>query len=149
MGRKDRRHRDFTGLQVEQAGRGLPLVELGDHLVGRSQVLLVETLDDPSGDITEQGVLLVVPVAGDGIHAELFPVFTEDPVGIGQELLIVDQDGNRPPRHVPASDADLDSVLGGASLPSLEKMDVLREIGIVIGVHPDVRTDEDVVLSEF
>ena len=149
MGRERRGHGDLAALEVQQARGRLPLVELGDHLVGRTQVLLVETLDDPPGHVTEQDVFLVVPVAGDGVHAVLLPVFAEDLVGIGQELLIIDQDGDRPPGHVPASDADLDSVLGGASLPSLEKMDVLREIRVVIGVHPYVRTDEDVVLSEF
>ena len=64
MGGKDGRDRQTRGLQVQQAGSGLPLMELGHDLVRGVKVEAVETFYHLSGGETEEGILLVIPVSG-------------------------------------------------------------------------------------
>ena len=118
--------------QVEKAGTRLPLVELGDHLFGITEIEVVETLDHTPGGIAEQGRFLVVPVAGNGVHPEVPPAGGKDFVLIRKKTLEIHQDGIGFSGNVPASYPHSDSLGGRLSLPGLEKSGVLQEIRIFL-----------------
>ena len=141
-------HRDAGILDIQEAGAGLPLVELGHHLVGGVEVVAVEAHDDPSGCIAEERILLVIPVSRQGVHSETFPVFRQDLVLLWKELLVVDEDGYGLAGDVPASDTDADALLGSLGLPVAVQGGILDEIGIVLRLHPDIRSDHDVASPE-
>ena len=54
MGSEDCGHRKLGALYVKESGSCHPLMELGHHLVRRTQVELIETLDNLSGRIAEK-----------------------------------------------------------------------------------------------
>ena len=135
-------------LYVKEAGSGLPLVELRHHLVGGVEVETVEAGDHAPGGIAEQGGLLVIPVAADGIDAETLPILREDLVLFGKELLVVYEYGHRLAGDVPASDTDTDTLLGCLDFPVAVQRGILDEIGIVLGMHPHIRTDHDMASPE-
>ncbi len=108
MGRQDSGDRKFCFLQIEQTRAGLPFVELCHDLVGSHQIKFVEALDRPAGCITEKDVLLVVPVAGDRVHAMLNPEFRQDFILLGQVLLEINQDSDRIARNIPLPDPKTD-----------------------------------------
>ena len=141
-------HGDAGILDIEEAGAGLPLVELRHHLVGGIEVVAVETHDDPSGGVAEERILLVIPVSGQGVHSKTLPILRKDLVLLGKELLVVDEDGYGLAGDVPASYADADALLGSLGLPVAVQGGVLDEIGIVLRLHPDIRSDHDVASPE-
>ena len=110
-------HGNARILNIKETGTRLPLMELGHHLVGGIEVEIVETDDHPSGGIAEECRLLVIPVTGQRIDSETFPVLGENLVLLGQELLVVHKDGYRLSGDVPAADADADALLGGLEFP--------------------------------
>ena len=121
MGRKDRRNRKPGTLNIKKSCSSHPLVELRHDLVGRIEVVLVEALYDLSGGVAEERRLPVVPVSGEGIHAETLPIFRQNLVLRGDELLEVHEYGNRLPRHVPLSDSHAESFRSSCCLPGLEQ----------------------------
>ena len=149
MGREDRADRRAVLLEVEQARAGLPLVELGDDLVGSVEVVLVETLDRAAGGITEEGRFLVVPVSAERIDAEGLPQLAQDPVLAVDEALVVDQDGDRPSGNVPAPDADAQTFRSRLRLPARIQGGILGEIGILLHIHPYIGADQDVMPLEL
>ena len=141
VGGEHGRHRDPGTLDLQQAGARLPLMELGDRLVRRGQVVVVETLDDLPGDITEHGRFLVVPVAGQGIHPESIPEVRQDLVALREEGLVVHQHGDRGTGDVPLAHTQPQPFRGRLLPPRPEQERVLDEIGIARPVHPDIRSD--------
>ena len=117
VGSEHSSHRQLLVLKVKESGAGLPLVELRHDLVRGAQIEVPEALYDLSGSVTEQEVLLVVPVSGDGIDLEAFPVLGQDVVLACQELLVVHQNRDRIPRNVPFTDPHSDALRGGLSFP--------------------------------
>ena len=102
-----------------------------------------------TGGITEEYVLLVIPVTGYGIHAEALPVFGKDIILPGQELLVIHQDGYRASGNVPSSYPDPQSFRCSLDLPETVQMVVLDEIRIALRVHPDIRSYQDVMLMKL
>ena len=149
MGREDRRDGDAALAEVENTGAGLPLMELGDDLVGLAQVVVPEAFDHAAGDIAEQGGLLVIPVAADRVDTVVLPELGEDVVALRQQVLVVHQDGDGRAGDVPAADAQAQAAPGGHLLPSLVEVGVFEEIRVAGTVHPHIRTDQDVVATEL
>ncbi len=71
--------------QVEAAGGGHPLMEVGGHLVGRGAEVLDERGDHHAGGIAEQHGLHVVPLARDGVDVVGLPQFLQNVVLAGEE----------------------------------------------------------------
>ncbi len=61
----------------------------------------------------------------------------------------VDEYGNGIPFGVPASHPELQAFEGRLLPPFGKKCGVLNEIGVLVGFFPHVRTDGDVVISEY
>ena len=140
--------RQFRRLDIQQTGARIPLMELGDDLVGRAQVEPVETLYDMPCGIAEEHILLVVPVAGDRIHSETQPVLRQDVILLCEELFVVNQESDRTPGYIPSSDTDPYAFGSGLEPPLGIQMLVFGEIGIGGGIHPDIRSDKDVMSAQ-
>ena len=143
MGGEDGRDRKSGLLEIKYAGACLPLVELGHDLVRRFYIIFAETLDYHSGHPAEKNILFVVPVSGDGIHLVSLPKLAENFVDVGKELLVVHQNGYRFSRDIPVSYPESEALRSGLLVPGSEESRVLDEVRVRIGVHPDVRSDED------
>ena len=134
-------------LKVHHAGTSHPLVELSHDLAGRADIVAGEALHDFACGIAEQEGLDVFPVAVERIDAVFLPIVGEDLVLVGDEILEIDQDGYRFARDVPAADPNAQSLVGCEFSPGFEEFVVHYELGVLTGVHPNVRAD--VYMSVF
>ena len=64
-------------------------------------------------------------------------------IDVGKELLVVHQNGYRFSRDIPVSYPESEALRSGLLVPGSEESRVLDEVRVRIGVHPDVRSDED------
>ena len=134
--------------QVEAAGGGHPLVEVGhDLLGGRAEVLGVGGDDDARG-VAEEHRLDVVPLTRDGVDVVGLPEVLEDVVLLGDERGEVDEDDQRTALDLPAADADAQSLAVYALAPRLQQLEVLLEFG-VRSLVLEIGTDEDIVVTEL
>ena len=140
---KGRSYRKAHFAQVQHAGARLPLVELGHHFFPALEIVVPETLDYAACNNAEHRALLVIPVAGDGIHAVIPPEGGQHIVGLGQELLVVYQDGEGLPGDVPPAHTEPDALSQGLRLPGTVQQRIFQEIRIVAAVHPYVGADEN------
>ena len=148
VGREDRRHVGRVLAQVESAGGGHPLVEVGHHLVRRGAEVLHVGGDDLSGRVAEEHRLDVVPLSRDRIDVVGLPQEFQDVVLLREERRIVDQHRDRTADDAPAADADADAVVVDALAPRFEQLVVLLEFGIV-AFALDVGADEQIVVAQF
>ena len=132
-------------LQIQQARARLPLVELGHDLVGSIEVVLIETLDRTTRGIAEERRLLVVPITRDRVHSETLPELAQNVVRLVDKAFIINQDRRRPARHIPAADPDPHSLGSRLDLPAGIEGRIFDEVRIGFNVHPDIRTDQDMV----
>ena len=131
-------------LEVQNARARHPLVEMGDDLVHRVAVVVVETLDDTAGGVAEEGRLDVVPLPGNGVQLVGEPELGEDVVLLLEEGGEIDEDHHGRAADVPAPHAHLQSLLQGGLAPVAVKFLVLDEVIIVF--LGDVRTHAEVVV---
>ena len=143
MGGESRSHGCLGGLQVQDTGTGLPLVELRHHLLASLEVGVVEALDTPAGGNTEHGGFLVIPVTGDGIHPIQLPELAQNFIGMREEGLVIHQDGYRFAGNVPTSHTEAQSLGKGLGLPGAVQHGVFQEIRVPGTVHPHIRADKD------
>ena len=149
MSREYRRYRKLRPLYIEESGSGHPFVELSDHLVGRTEVVAVETLYHLSCSISEQGGFLIVPVSCQGIHAEPFPVFGQNIVLIRQELLEIHQYRGRLSLDVPSADTESQPLGRSLCLPVPVQERILDEIRIALRIHPHIGTHQNMMPFQF
>ena len=144
VGGEDRGHGHIGLFQLKHTGAGLPLVELGHHLFSSLEIVVAEALYHAAGQDTEHGRFLIVPVAGEGIHSEVFPEVSQDGIGLREMLLVIHQDGQGLSGNVPSSHAEDQSFAAGLLLPGAVQHRVFQEIRVAGAVHPDIGADEDV-----
>ena len=142
------RHVGRVLAQVESAGGGHPLVEVGHHLVRRGAEVLHVGGDDLSGRVAEEHRLDVVPLSRDRVDVVGLPQEFQDVVLLREERRIVDQHRDRTADDAPAADADADAVVVDALAPRFEQLVVLLEFGIV-AFALDVGADEQIVVAQF
>ena len=136
-------------LEVKDAGARLPLVELGNHLLPALEVIIPETLYHAACDDPEYGRLLVIPVSGDGVYAEVIPQGSQDVIGLGEELLVIHEDCHRAAGDVPPPHAEAEALSESLRLPRAVEHRVFQKIRIVTSVHPDIRADENVAPAKL
>ena len=129
---------------MQHACTRLPLVELGHHLLISLEVVVIEALDHAAGKDAEHGRFLVVPVSRKGVHAEIPPQRGQEFIGLGQELLVVYQNGHGLARNVPSADTETETLRERLRLPRAVQHGVFQEIGVADAVHPYIRADENV-----
>ena len=109
-----------------------------------------QALDDSRSGATEGAGLVVVAVGVQRIDAVFLPHMAVESILCGIHSLEIDQNDNRTPRHIPATDAHLDAFgQQGFLAPAAQQSRTFGEIGCRMFGRPDVRTDKNQMILIF
>ena len=138
-------YRQSALFQVQDSGSGLPLMELSHNFFGSGKIEAVIAFDNLTGHISEKYRFLIIPVTGNGVYSEFFPVLGQNSVSICKELLEVHEDSHGTSRHVPSSDTHSDATFGSLCFPVLPELWIFLKVRIRIGIHPNIRTYQNMM----
>ena len=134
--------------QIETTARSHPLVEVSNHLIGRSAEVIYVALNHFTCCITKQHRLDVVPLTADRIDAVGLPQRFENFVLLGQHRLEIDQHSDRRTLHLPAADTHTDTIVIECLTPHLHQIGVFFKFGIY-ALAEHIRAQQNVLVAEF
>ncbi len=136
-------------LQVKKPGTCLPLMKLSHDLIRLAKIETVETFNHAPCSISEQDILLIIPVPSDGVNLEIHPILGKDVILLRDELLEIHQNCSRTPWNIPFPDSDPQALTCRMVFPRSIKMLIFNEIRVTFRIHPDIRPDENVMCVQL
>ena len=146
MGGEDGTDGQVGHFHIEQAGARHPLVELGQHLLVRFDIVANEALNHLTGCIAEEGRLDIIPAAADGVHTEAFPQLSENIVLVADERREIDQDRYRLAGDIPVADTDAEPFFRRMATPRAEQSGIFRKFRVLPDIAPDIGADMDMMM---